>query len=120
MGRNEIKLRQNNMSEGHIARHRNYGLLMKRHRRDLRMRRLTIALIYLLIIIAVTVLFIIVKKEEQQRNMPSTPRPVTALLIDPIRSEPMRVKFRRCGETLPKVETQYTTSVGSSMHPIAG
>ena len=82
MGRNEIKLRQNNISEGHIARHRNYGLLMKRHRRDLRVRRLTIVLIYLLIIIAVTVLFIVVKKEEQHRNVPSSPPPVTALLID--------------------------------------
>jgi len=82
MGRSEIKLRRSNMSEGHIARHRNYGLLMKRHHRDLRVKRLTIALIYLLIIIAVTVLFLVVKKEEQQRKIHATP-PATTLLIDP-------------------------------------
>lgn len=57
------------MSEGHIARHRNYGLLMKRHHRDLRIRRLAIVLIYLLLIIAITVLFLVVKKEEQHRKL---------------------------------------------------
>ncbi|MEJ1237797.1 hypothetical protein WBG78_06710 [Chryseolinea sp. T2] len=66
------------MSEGHIARHRNYGLLMKRHHRDLRMRRLTIALIYLLIIIAIAVLFIVVRKEEQHRKMQQQTPPATA------------------------------------------
>jgi hypothetical protein len=82
MGRNEIKLRRTNISEGHIARHRNYGLLMKRHHRDLRVRRLTIVLIYVLLLIAVTVVFIIVKREEQRRSLPSPSRPATALLID--------------------------------------
>lgn len=57
------------MSESHIARHRNYGLLMKRHRRDLRVRRLTIVLIYLLIIISVMMLFLVVKKDEHQRKL---------------------------------------------------
>lgn len=57
------------MSEGHIARHRNYGLLMKRHHRDLRIRRLTIVLIYLLLVIAMTVLFLVVKREEQHRKL---------------------------------------------------
>ena len=72
------------MSEGHIARHRNYGLLMKRHHRDLRIRRLTIALIYLLIIIAVTVLYIVVRKEEQHRKMQQqTPPPATAMIPAP-------------------------------------
>jgi hypothetical protein len=89
MGRNEIKLRRTNMSEGHIARHRNYGLLMKRHHRDLRVRRLTIVLIYVLLLIAVTVVFIIVKKEEQHRKLPSPSRPATALRIDPIGSVPV-------------------------------
>lgn len=57
------------MSEGHIARHRNYGLLMKRHHRDLRIRRLTIVLIYILIIISIAMLFLVVRKEELQRKM---------------------------------------------------
>lgn len=70
------------MTEGNIARHRNYGLLMKRHRRDLRIRRLTIALIYLLIIIAVTVLYIIVRKDEQHRRMQQQTRPVTATVMN--------------------------------------
>ena len=69
MGRNEIKIRRDNISEGHIARHRNYGLLMKRHRRDLRMRRLTIVLVYLLILIAIIALYIVVKKDEQRRRV---------------------------------------------------
>lgn len=79
MGRNEIKLRRSKMSEGHIARHRNYGLLMKRHHRDLRVKRVTIALIYLLIIIAVTVLYLVVKKEEQHRKIHATP-PATTMM----------------------------------------
>ena len=82
MGRNEIKLRRGNITEGHIARHRNYGLLMKRHHRDLRIRRLTIVLIYVLIIIAVSLLFIIMKKEEQHRKLHST-QPATAMVSFP-------------------------------------
>lgn len=62
------------MSEGHIARHRNYSLLMKRHHRDLRIRRLTIVLIYVLLLIAIAALFIVMRKDEQRRKMqPSAP-----------------------------------------------
>lgn len=85
MGRNEIKLRRTRMTEGHIARHRNYGLLMKRHHRDLRIRRLTIVLIYVLIIIAITALFIVMRREEQQRKMQENrPRETASLLLRPV------------------------------------
>ena len=69
------------MSEGNIARHRDYGLLMKRHHRDLRMRRLTIVLIYVLMFIVITALFIIVKRDEQHRKAQPEVRPSTAGLV---------------------------------------
>lgn len=78
------------MNEGSIARHRNYGLLMKRHHRDLRIRRLTIAMIYLLLIIALVGFFMIMKKEEQRRRMPATP-PATAMASLPPVLHPVEV-----------------------------
>jgi len=69
------------MNAGNIARHRDYGSLMKRHRRDLRVRRLTIVLIYVLIIIAITALFIVVKYDEQRRRAPAPTPPDTAMTI---------------------------------------
>lgn len=70
------------MSEGHIARHRNYSLLMKRHHRDLRVRRLTIVLIYVLLIIAITALFIVMRKDEQRRKIQPAPPIETAMIDD--------------------------------------
>ena len=68
------------MSDGNIARHRDYGLLMKRHRRDLRIRRLTIVLIYVLLIIAVMALFIVIKRDEQRRRALPPSSPATAMI----------------------------------------
>jgi hypothetical protein len=80
MGRNEIKLRRTSVSEGNLARHRNYGLLMKKHHRDLRIRRLTIVLIYVLMIIAILAIFIVVKRDEQQRKVQPERSPSTAMV----------------------------------------
>lgn len=81
MGRHEIKLRRDAIDEGHIARHRNYGLLMKRHRRGLRLKRLFIVLFYVLIFIAILGMYLVVKRDEQRRMTPGAP-PSTALHRD--------------------------------------
>ncbi len=78
MGRHEIKVRKDAIDEGHIARHRNYGLLMKRHRRGLRLKRLFIILIYVLLLIAIVGMYLVVKRDEQRRTTPTGP-PSTAL-----------------------------------------
>lgn len=53
------------MSSGRIAKHRNYGELMERHQRDLRIRRIAIACIYVLIFTCLIAMYIIVKKAEK-------------------------------------------------------
>lgn len=68
MGRNEIRLRRQKMSAGRIARHRNYGELMERHERGIKLRRIAVAAIYFLIIISLLILFLIVRWQEQKQN----------------------------------------------------
>lgn len=53
------------MSSGRIAKHRNYGELMERHQRDLRIRRVAIACIYILIFTCLLAMYILVKKTEK-------------------------------------------------------
>ena len=67
MGRNEIRLRRQKVSSGRIAQHRNYGELMQRHERDVRLRRIVKAFIYFLIIVALLVMFVIVRRWEQKK-----------------------------------------------------
>lgn len=69
MGRNEIRLRRQKMSSGRIAQHRNYGEIMARHERDIRIRRTVRVFVYFLIIAFLLVLFIIVKRWEQKQSM---------------------------------------------------
>ena len=64
MGRNEIRLRRQKMSSGRIAQHRNYGQLMERHERDIRMRRITRTVIYFLIVLVLLIIFLIVSRWE--------------------------------------------------------
>lgn len=64
MGRNEIRLRRQKMSSGRIAQHRNYGQLMQRHERDIRIRRITRIVIYFLIVLALLIIFLIVRRWE--------------------------------------------------------
>ena len=58
------------MSSGRIARHRNYGDLMVRHERNLKIRRIAKLIIYLLLVIFLLIIFAIVvrweKKQEQK------------------------------------------------------
>jgi hypothetical protein len=64
MGRNEIRLRRQKMSSGRIAQHRNYGQLMQRHERDIRIRRITRIVIYFLIVLVLLIIFLIVSRWE--------------------------------------------------------
>lgn len=67
MGRNEIRLRRQKMSSGRIAQHRNYGQLMERHERDVRIRRIMRTVIYFLIALFLFILFLIVKRWENSQ-----------------------------------------------------
>ena len=74
MGRNEIRLRRQKMSSGRIAQHRNYGQLMERHERDIRIRRITRIVIYFLIVLVLLIIFLIVSRWESGQvddNQPS-------------------------------------------------
>lgn len=84
MGRNEIRLRRKMMSSGRIARHRNYGELIARHEREVKIKRLTRLMIYFLLIAFFLIVFIIVlrwEKRESIRNQNEVAP--TSLLISP-------------------------------------
>jgi preprotein translocase subunit SecG len=72
MSRNEIRLRKGKMSSGDIARHRNYGKLMRHHRRYLRMKRSILVLVYFLIIVLMIFLYMLTRKSEQKKQEPDT------------------------------------------------
>ena len=77
MGRNEIRLRRQKVSSGRIAQHRNYGELMERHERDIRLRRIVRIFVYFLIILALLIVFVIVHRWEQKKE---TVKPQTGLV----------------------------------------
>lgn len=81
MGKNEIRLRRNRMSAGRIAQHRNYGELMARHGRDVKLRRITRVVIYFLIIAFLMILFIIVARWENRKNMKEQQETETAVNV---------------------------------------
>ena len=64
------------MSSGRIAQHRNYGEIMARHEREMRMKRIVKVFIYFLIISFVILIFLLVKRLEQKPNNPVN-KPVT-------------------------------------------
>lgn len=66
------------MSSGRIAHHRNYGELMERHERDIRLRRIAKTFIYFLIIAALLILFVIVRRWEKQKE---AGKPATAYVM---------------------------------------
>jgi pilus assembly protein TadC len=65
MGRNEIRLRRQKMSAGRIAQHRNYGDIMARHERDIKLKRITRIFIYFILIAIITILFFFVRRWEK-------------------------------------------------------
>jgi large-conductance mechanosensitive channel len=70
MGRNEIRLRRQSMSSGRIAQHRNYGELMARHEKEIRIKRIIRLFIYFLIIAFMIVVFFMVSRI-QEKEKPS-------------------------------------------------
>lgn len=50
------------MSSGKIAQHRNYGALIARHEREMKVKRIIRIFVYVLIIAFMTILFIIAKR----------------------------------------------------------
>jgi len=69
MGRNEIRLRRQMMSSGRIAQHRNYGELMARHDREMKIKRITRVMIYFLLIAFLLIIFFIVLRWEKRENL---------------------------------------------------
>ena len=62
MGRNEIRLRRQSVSSGRIAQHRNYGELMARHEKEVRLKRIIRLFMYFLIIAFIVILYFIVRR----------------------------------------------------------
>lgn len=56
------------MSTGRIARHRNYGELMARHERGMRIKRIARLITFFLLIIFLLVVFAIVVRWEKQED----------------------------------------------------
>lgn len=54
------------MSSGRIARHRNYGEIMARHERDVKVKRVIRVFIYFLIIAIIVLLYFIVMRVEKK------------------------------------------------------
>jgi hypothetical protein len=59
------------MSSGRIAQHRNYGDIMARHERDIRIKRILRIFTYFLIAAALVILFFTVKRLENN-SIPKT------------------------------------------------
>jgi len=78
MGRNEIRLRRQRMSSGRIAQHRNYGDIMARHERDIKLRRISRIFIYFIIIAVLILLFMFVRR--WTKDTEPTAKPSTALV----------------------------------------
>ena len=66
------------MSSGRIAQHRNYGDIMARHERDIKIKRITRVFIYFIIIAVVILLFLLVRRWE--RNAEPKAKQSTALV----------------------------------------
>jgi large-conductance mechanosensitive channel len=66
------------MSSGKIAQHRNYGDIMARHERDVKLKRISRIFIYFLIIAVLFLLFLLVRRWE--KNTESKTKQSTALI----------------------------------------
>ena len=68
MGRNEIRLRRQSVSSGRIAQHRNYGELMARHEKEVRLKRIIRLFMYFLIIAFIVILYFIVRRISEKQE----------------------------------------------------
>jgi hypothetical protein len=80
MGRNEIRLRRNIMSSGRIAQHRNYGEVMARHEKEVRIKRIRRVFMYFLIILFMIVVFMIFRQVQRSQGKPDTKGTVSVIL----------------------------------------
>lgn len=60
------------MSSGRIARHRNYGEIMARHERDVKVKRVIRVFIYFLVIAIIVLLYFIVIRVEKKSSEKKT------------------------------------------------
>ena len=70
------------MSSGRIAQHRNYGEIMERHERDVRIRRVVRAFVYFLIILVMLIIFLIVKRWEKNENVTTSEAKIERTFVD--------------------------------------
>lgn len=84
MSRNEIRLRKHRMSPGDIARHRNYGKLMRRHSRYLKMKRSILVLVYFLILVLMILLYMLVRKAESNKHNANKKVAATVVHANPL------------------------------------
>jgi hypothetical protein len=70
MGRNEIRLRRHRITSGKIAQHRNYGDIMARHERDLKIKRITRIFTYFILILVIILVFYFVRTWEKRQSDP--------------------------------------------------
>ena len=80
MGRNEIRLRRQRISSGRIAQHRNYGDIMARHERDVKIKRITRVFLYFIIIAVLLIIFFFVRRLEKTPTV-SEPSPPVAIQV---------------------------------------
>jgi hypothetical protein len=71
------------MSSGRIAQHRNYGDIMARHERDVRIKRVLRIFTYFLIAAAIVILFFMVKRIETKSTPKERPTQSSVYLSHP-------------------------------------
>lgn len=62
------------MSSGRIAQHRNYGSIMARHEREIRLKRIVKIFTYFLLIIVFILIFMLVRRIQEPRPTPEPQR----------------------------------------------
>lgn len=72
MGRNEIRLRRHRLTAKGSDRFRNYGAVLKRHEREMRMKKvfrlITTLLVILILLILIVFISQVEKKSSQKQN----------------------------------------------------
>lgn len=66
------------MSSGRIAQHRNYGDIMARHERDVKIKRIARIFTYFVLILIVILLFILVRRIQEKQTTEPVQRSVFA------------------------------------------
>jgi hypothetical protein len=59
------------MNSGRIAQHRNYGELMARHEKELRLKRVFRVFLYFLVIVFIVMVFFLVRQVQRKQQQPA-------------------------------------------------